>query len=275
VENSPEARPQSGLSAATIIYEYLAEGGITRFSALYALPPAVRVGPVRSARLATVALQQLYQAVLVYSGASTYILSQLARTGFATYNEDTASGDLFRVSGRVPPHNLYTDGTRLTDLLKRAHQRPTSYPPPPPGQRSSGAPPKAATLVSVPITPAEQPTFRWDAAAHGYVRGEATGPLVDQNTGLPLVAGTVVVQEVPISVAPEVHDVNGYLGVRHTLTGTGPAQVFAGGYEFDATWTQPASGPPLYTRLDGSPAPGGIGLVWVCLVPTGTLATIR
>ena len=50
VENHPDARPQSGLSLADIVYETLAEGGITRFLAIYQSRDAGQIGPVRSAR---------------------------------------------------------------------------------------------------------------------------------------------------------------------------------------------------------------------------------
>src|SRR3989339_1542901 len=51
VENHKEARPQSGLSSADVIYEVVAEGGITRFMAIfYCNLSDVQVGPVRSAR---------------------------------------------------------------------------------------------------------------------------------------------------------------------------------------------------------------------------------
>jgi len=56
VENHEDSRPQSGLSRADVIYEAVAEGGITRFMGVYycgAVAPAPRkydVGPVRSAR---------------------------------------------------------------------------------------------------------------------------------------------------------------------------------------------------------------------------------
>jgi len=50
VENHPDARPQSGLDKASIVYEAIAEGGITRFLALYGTNEAEKVGPVRSAR---------------------------------------------------------------------------------------------------------------------------------------------------------------------------------------------------------------------------------
>ncbi len=53
IENHAEARPQSGLSKADVIYEVIAEGGITRFLAVYycgAIAQEVTIGPVRSAR---------------------------------------------------------------------------------------------------------------------------------------------------------------------------------------------------------------------------------
>lgn len=57
IENHTDARPQSGLSKADVVYEVVAEGAITRFmavfycaDALYALKDEYDIGPVRSAR---------------------------------------------------------------------------------------------------------------------------------------------------------------------------------------------------------------------------------
>lgn len=53
IENHQESRPQSGLSRADVIYEAVAEGGVTRFLAIFycgASAQEVQVGPVRSAR---------------------------------------------------------------------------------------------------------------------------------------------------------------------------------------------------------------------------------
>lgn len=52
IENSTDARPQSGLTSADIVYETVAEGGITRFMALFYCNSLsdIQVGPVRSAR---------------------------------------------------------------------------------------------------------------------------------------------------------------------------------------------------------------------------------
>ncbi len=53
IENHKEARPQSGISKADVVYEAVAEGGITRFLAIYLCDAVARdtlIGPVRSAR---------------------------------------------------------------------------------------------------------------------------------------------------------------------------------------------------------------------------------
>ena len=51
IDNYPfDARPQSGLHDAEIVYEVEAEGGITRYLALYISPPPAKIGPVRSSR---------------------------------------------------------------------------------------------------------------------------------------------------------------------------------------------------------------------------------
>jgi hypothetical protein len=53
IENSIDARPQSGLGSADVVYEAVAEGGITRFGAVFYCGVAKAdtiLGPVRSAR---------------------------------------------------------------------------------------------------------------------------------------------------------------------------------------------------------------------------------
>src|SRR5438874_9244725 len=91
VENLPAARPQSGLQDAAIVYEYVTEGGISRFSVIYTSPPQGRVGPIRSARLVTVSLAKIYGAALVFSGGSTYIKSQIQSAGIPHADENSAN----------------------------------------------------------------------------------------------------------------------------------------------------------------------------------------
>lgn len=63
IENTVDARPQSGLSTADVVYEAVAEGGISRFGALFYCGVAAKdaiVGAVRSARTTFVNLASEY-----------------------------------------------------------------------------------------------------------------------------------------------------------------------------------------------------------------------
>ncbi len=63
IENDIHARPQSGLSSADVVYEAVAEGGITRFMGVFycgAQADTAKVAPVRSARIYFVNLAAEY-----------------------------------------------------------------------------------------------------------------------------------------------------------------------------------------------------------------------
>lgn len=72
VENSPDARPQWGLSTPDILMEYEVEGGISRMLWLYANENRIpaKVGPVRSARHDIVELALGYDMLFIHCGGS-------------------------------------------------------------------------------------------------------------------------------------------------------------------------------------------------------------
>lgn len=80
LENSPDARPQSGLKDAEVVYEAVAEGGITRFLALYQQKQPETIGPVRSIRMYYVDWLTPYNASVAHVGGSAAAL-QLVRNG--------------------------------------------------------------------------------------------------------------------------------------------------------------------------------------------------
>jgi hypothetical protein len=274
VENSPLGRPQSGLGAADLVYEYVAEGGIGRFSVFFFTPPPAgqQVGPVRSARTVTLRLAALYHGFIAYSGASQYIGGLLQRAALPSYNEDSARGNLFRISARAPPHNLYTDGRHIADLASLAKLAPVGYQLWARASSALGGLP--VTSFTAPVSVSERPRFTWVPKLNGFTRTEDTGLVLDPATGAPLILPTVIVQQVAVTTDPRVVDVDGHLGVDQAVVGTGTAQVFTAGREFAATWTQPAAGPPSFTLSDGSAAPIAPGEVWISLVPTGQPATV-
>ena len=271
VENLNLARPQSGLSTADIVYEYETEGGISRFSTMFFTPPTATIGPVRSARLVTIRLVDVYNATLVYSGGSTYVVQTLADQGVRQYNETSAQGALYRISSRVPPHNLYTDGSHFAPLVQRVGPQSASYqlwtrtP-------QTALPPGGTPLpkFSVPVSASENPDYSYDAATGGYQRTEPdTGVLIDQDTQAPWEPKTIVVLPVAVTVAPEVEDVSGTFGLDFAIVASGPGQLAVGGQLYAITFTQGGSGPPQLTLANGQPAPVAPGQVLIELVRTG------
>src|SRR5215467_8741667 len=120
VENAPGSRPQSGLQRADLVFEYLTEGGISRFTAVYWNPSgAVRIEPVRSARLVTLRLVRAYAGLLFYSGASDHVQAQISDEQVPAIGESSDGGRYFaRDRSRLAPHNLFTTEDQLREALE-------------------------------------------------------------------------------------------------------------------------------------------------------------
>lgn len=275
VENLNDARPQSGLSTADIVYEYETEGGISRFSAIFFSTPTATIGPIRSARLATIKLIGIYNATLVYSGASDFVAATLIDSGARQYNETSAQGALFRISSRFAPHNLYTDGAHFAPLAQRVGPQTTTYQL---WNRTAiqALPPGATTMTkfTVPVSSSETPTFSYDLATGGYQRTEPdTGVLIDQDTQAPWEPKNILVLPVSVTTGPEVESGCCTYGLDFGLVATGPAQLMVGGQMYPITFNQGPTGPPVLTMANGQPAPVTSGQVLIELVKTGLTVT--
>lgn len=80
IDNDPAARPQSGLTAADVVVETLAEAGVTRFLAFFQSNEALLIGPVRSARPYFADWAYGQGAVLAHSGGSKEALEKISAT---------------------------------------------------------------------------------------------------------------------------------------------------------------------------------------------------
>lgn len=108
INNHPQARPQSGISAADIVFEMLAEGDVTRFLALYHSEMPENIGPVRSARSYFVEIAKGLDAFYVAHGYSPEAQTMLNNRVVDHLNGMHYDGTLFkRASHRVAPHNSY------------------------------------------------------------------------------------------------------------------------------------------------------------------------
>src|SRR2546421_2320744 len=187
VENSILARPQAGLQQADLVYEYLAEGGITRMTAIYFKPSGnQRIEPVRSARPVTIRLWHAYHGVIFYSGANIHVLQQIQSQNIPALTEGSDGGIYFsRDPSRRAPHNLYTDGDRLPPRLQKDAPRIT-YQLPSTGTPTASPAPAVANRVVFSQTNAHPVTYTYSAADRAYSYGTLDGPLIDKDTGQPI-----------------------------------------------------------------------------------------
>jgi hypothetical protein len=115
IENSKDARPQSGLVDADIVYETMAEGGIPRFIALFQKNNPSKIGPIRSARPYFVNIAREYNLPFAHCGYSDEAKAMIEKNKLMSLNEFFLTGFYWRDKERKAPHNLYTSAKRLRD----------------------------------------------------------------------------------------------------------------------------------------------------------------
>jgi Protein of unknown function (DUF3048) N-terminal domain/Protein of unknown function (DUF3048) C-terminal domain len=112
IDNVGEARPQTGLNQADIVFEEIVEGRLTRFAAVFHSQGSNPVGPIRSGRTQDVdLLSGLNQPLFAWSGGNPGVTAAIDNSDFVSLNACCAGG-FFRTD-REAPHNLYNN----TDTL--------------------------------------------------------------------------------------------------------------------------------------------------------------
>ena len=266
VENDPAARPHSGLQDANVVYEYLTEGGITRFTVVFFDPKGTqKVGPVRSARLVALRLVKSDSGVLFYSGASDHVLGLIWDSKIPNLDERSDGGKYFSRDGsRVVPHNLFTTPDQMAQGVQKSGAR-ISYKLP--AAAEPAAPGTAVTKLSFDQTLAHHVEYTYDPGSKTYQYRTDTGVETDAANGnQPLKIANVVVLRVAHHGAGYTEDVRGEEGIDFDLQGTGKASVYTRGQQFDAAWDLSQPGQPLrLLGADGKDLPLPQGLTWVHL----------
>lgn len=286
VENyAPDARPQTGLGAASLVFETLAEGGVTRFMAVYLEHGASRVGPVRSTRMYFDYWASALHAILTHVGGNDDAQAFLwkDRDVFSVDEnkweinlQQTGTPLFWRSADRVPPHNMYTNTAKLWTYAQRHHQdwtyRNASYPhknPAPLKQRGH------ATSIDItfedPLNPvpvsAYEVHYTYHRATNTYTRFMGGAPHVDAATGKTLAPANVIIMKVGTPVAdpaagptPE--------SILIPVIGSGQALVFQDGKVIKGTWHMANRFAPLrFLNAHGRQIPLNPGQTWIEAVP--------
>ncbi|MHB8457181.1 MAG: DUF3048 domain-containing protein, partial [Acidimicrobiales bacterium] len=229
IGNDPASRPQTGLPTADIVYEEMAEGGITRYLAVYQCHAAPVIGPVRSVRWDDWHVLSSYgHPILSFSGGIqewNNVVAHLKWLFDANGSFYPTANAYYRTSNRVAPWNYYTSTAALWKLDPKMHT-------PPPAQfRYSPAPAKSAAPVSSVTIPGFagglDVTWKWDAATKVWERFVGGQPDTDIS-GQQLHATNVVIQMVRTYLGP--YPESGTVGDTCSITkGSGVVYVFRDG----------------------------------------------
>ena len=273
VDDQWAARPQSGFSEASVVWQAPAEGGIPRYMMIFAEGGPTSVGPVRSARVYFVEWAAEWRAVYVHVGGSPQAMSLLRARGQGqlVYDADEfrwGGTYLWRATDRFAPHNVYTDGKRLRALAGRVGAAPLEEAKP--AWRFG---PDAA-LDLRPAGSRIDVAYRQGAFSYRYDRRSNTwrryvdGKVQRDRANNKVVAPrNVVVMEVRFGALGA-----GQHGRLEAATiGSGPAWIATNGTIVQGTWKKTsATSPTRFFDRAGKPVTLTRGQTFVQVMPAGT-----
>lgn len=281
VENHPDARPQRGLSEASIIYEAIAEGGITRFLTIFGPHSAVKVGPVRSARSYFIDWLLEYDALFAHVGGSQEALQKIRDLKVKDLDQFGLGEKAYKrepQEGKATEHTMFTTTDKLWEAAKTIKKFDTTTFPTSPllwkEDEIADSRPKAQTITIPFSSDSYEVKWEYDHPSNTYKRILAGKPHTDGNTGKQLTAKTVIIQEVMRENVVTDQE-TGVTVWRMTTTGSGAVKVIQDGGVIEGTWKKPNQ--TTRTRFydkNGNEIKLNRGLMWFEIIPPGTVVTI-
>ena len=268
IENSPEARPHSGLKQAGIVYEAIAEGGITRYAALYQESRPSLIGPVRSLRPYFLDWITPYNASIAHVGGSAKALEEVRNGSHRDIDQFFNDDSYWRADDRYAPHNVYTSFDKLDALNAAKHYSSSTFT----GfertdETASGA---SASHITINFSSTIFNTsYDYDTSSHTYKRSLGGEPHMDREEGQ-IAPRVVIALDVSMSLVME----DGWRESIQT-NGSGRAVIFQDGTVTEAVWKKDSmSGNLQLLSSSDEPIKLARGQTWIAAVPAqgGTVA---
>jgi Protein of unknown function (DUF3048) N-terminal domain/Protein of unknown function (DUF3048) C-terminal domain len=261
VENSTDARPQSGLYDAGVVFEAIAEGGITRFIALYQDTSPTSVGPIRSVRPYYIDWARGFDAPIAHVGGSPEALARIKSERIKDLDQSFNAGSYDRVKSKPAPHNVFTSIERLNQLEQNKGYNTSAYT----GfarKKDAAAKVPTAKTVNLAISSAlYNVSYAYDTATNSYLRNLAGKPHVDGATSKQINPKVVIAMVVPYSIQSD---------GKHSAYGTvgsGEVIVFQDGVATKGTWAKPSvSSNITFKDTAGKAITLNAGQTWISVV---------
>ncbi len=281
LNNLREAQPQLGQSQADILYEVLAEGGITRMLGVYQSVEGVgKIGSIRSARPYYLELALGHDAIYIHAGGSEDAYAKIRQWGVASldgvrgpYMSNNENGNLMwrdpvRRRSYSLEHTVVTTGDAIRERfagyssLRQEHEEGYAYTMDfaQDGTPAGGAP---AEKITIPFSNYKTGVFHYDADTGLYLAEQYGGPYLDGDTEQQVAVTNVVVI---LTACRNTGDKYGHITVD--LSSGGAGYFACGGQVIGITWSKQApDGQLVYQDLNGNPLTFGAGRTYVNIVP--------
>lgn len=290
IENHTESRPQSGLTSADIVYEAVAEGGITRFMAIfYCNLSDIQVGPVRSARTYFLDWLGEYDALYAHVGGANTpgpadALGQIIKYDVKDLNQFSIGFPVFwrdyqRLGHPVATeHTMYSTTAKLWEIgAKRGWTATDSaglkwdenFVPWKFKQDKAGS---TATNIKVNFWESQSGydvTWDYDKDTNSYKRKNGGSDHMDLDNNTQITVKNIIVQ-----FEKEANANDGYPGNVHLLygtTGSGKALIFQDGQALEGKWIKPSR--TARTKIvdkNSKEIEFNRGQIWIQTVPEGS-----
>ncbi len=266
IDNEINARPQSGLDSADIVYEMPVEGNITRYMAIYHHVSSEKIGPVRSARPYFIDKALEFNGIYVHCGGSPQALKDLEILKVDTFNDLKGTPVFWRSTDRKMPHNLYTNTKymrEISETKKLENKKAPDY-----FKFSNDyLIPDGAFFkkITVNYSAGYKVSFLFDDEAKKYYRYINGEPMKDYDTKNDITASNIIVERVGIKVLDKVG--------RLELTNTGKNRGYflTGGRLLEIEWHKDSrSGKTIYKDLKGNEILLNKGVTWIQVVSNNT-----
>jgi hypothetical protein len=270
VENHPDARPQSGLNSADIVFETFAEGGITRFLAVYhSQTPPKEIGPIRSARPYFVEWAKSMEAYFAHVGGSIDALDLISKLRVYDINQFNFGAYFWRDRTRYAPHNVYStlEKIKTAAATKKYPEQNSSLS----GYKFTDDPGvearPAAFSFRVLFNSSYGVTYSYSPEDNYFYRSVAGRKHTDRSTGEQLKAKNVLIGFSEFTYGRTRYNEQ---KVDIRTTGSGKAVAYINGQRNEGSWKRASGDIVRFYNASGEEFVLSPGTTWIDFVPTGT-----
>lgn len=265
-------KAQTGIGDAQVIYEVLAEGGITRFVAIFKDKDTSQIGTVRSARHNFLDIAFEYDAIFVHFGGSVYAYDDIKKLGV-----NDIDGMNSKSFWRENPYKLASEHTAYTSLVKLKSEASNKYK----TTTSTEWPLNystdeinldgiAATSIEVPFSNYTKNSYKYDSETKMYKRYVNGSEHVDMKTKKQYSFKNIIIARMNFGYT----DSNYYLDIKDI--GSGSGYYITNGKAIEITWSkQDRKSKTIYKDKNGNEIKLNDGNTFIEYQPTNQKTTIK